>query len=311
LKVAFLGSPPFGATVFEALLASGRHQVVGLVAKPDKPRGRGMRVEPSAMVSAAEAHGVAVLQPEKARGDEFLAAVRAWRPEALLVASYGEILRQEVLDLAPRGAWNVHASLLPRWRGASPIQAAILAGDAETGVCVQKMVLALDEGDVVHELRVEIGARDTSGELLARLAILGGRAAVEALDLVAAGSPRLLPQDPARATYATKIKKEHGVVDWTKDAVEVDRLVRAFSPWPGARTTLAGSELGLLDCPPRALPHGADATPGAVAQTKDGLVVACGAGAVLLARVKPAGKGAMDGAAWARGARLEPGARCG
>ncbi|MEY2745130.1 MAG: hypothetical protein RL112_172, partial [Planctomycetota bacterium] len=230
---------------------------------------------------------------------------------ALLVASYGEILRQDVLDLAPRGAWNVHASLLPRWRGASPIQAAILAGDAETGVCVQKMVLALDEGDVVHELRVAIGPRETAGELLARLATLGGRAAVEALDLVASGAARPSPQDPARATYAAKIRKEHGLVDWTKGAAEIDRLVRAYAPWPGARTTLAGAELGLLDCPPRELPQGADATPGSVAPTKEGLVVACGSGAVLLARVKPAGKGAMDGAAWARGARLEPGARCG
>lgn len=311
MKVAFLGSPPFGATVFDALLASGRHEIVGLVTKPDKPRGRGMKVEPSAMVLAAMARGIPVLQPEKARGEEFLAALRAWGPEALLVASYGEILRQDVLDLAPRGAWNVHASLLPRWRGASPIQAAILAGDAETGVCVQKMVLALDEGDVLHELRVAIGPRETSGELLARLATLGGRAAVEGLDLVAAGAARPSPQDPARATYAAKIRKEHGLVDWTKGADEIDRLVRAYAPWPGARTTLAGAELGLLDCPPRELPQGADATPGSVAPTKDGLVVACGSGAVLLARVKPAGKGAMDGAAWARGARLEPGARCG
>lgn len=311
MKVAFLGSPPFGATVFEALLATARHEVVALVTRPDKPRGRGMKVEPSPMVVAARERGIAVLQPDRARGPEFLEALRALAPDALLVASYGEILRQDVLDLAPRGAWNVHASLLPRWRGASPIQAAILAGDAETGVCVQKMVLALDEGDVVHELRTEIGARETSGELLARLATLGGRAAVEALDLVAAGAPLLVPQDAARATYATKIRKEHGLVDWTKSAVEIDRLVRAYAPWPGARTTLAGAELGLLDCPPCELPQGADTAPGAVAQTKEGLVAACGAGAVRLARVKPAGKGAMDGAAWARGARLEAGARCG
>jgi methionyl-tRNA formyltransferase len=311
MKIAFLGSPPFGATVFDALLASGRHQVVGLVTKPDKPRGRGMKVEPSSMAAAARERGIPVLQPEKARGDEFLGALRAWGPDALLVASYGEILRQDVLDLAPRGAWNVHASLLPRWRGASPIQAAILAGDAETGVCVQRMVLALDEGDVVHELRTPIGPRETSGELLARLAVLGGQVALEAMDLVAGGNPRLVAQDAARTTYATKIRKEQGLVDWTKDALEVDRLVRAFSPWPGARTLLGGAELGLLDCPPCDLPSGADATPGAVAATKEGLVVACGEGAVRLARVKPSGKGPMDGAAWARGARLEPGARCG
>ncbi len=303
MKVAYLGSPPFGATVFEALLACPRHQVVGLVTKPDRPRGRGMKVEPSPMVLAAQARGIPVLQPERARGEEFLTVLAAWQPDVLLVASYGEILRQDVLDLAPLGAWNVHASLLPRWRGASPIQAAVLAGDAETGVCVQKMVLALDEGPLVHTVRTPIGVRETSGDLYTRLAVLGGDAAVATLDLLAGGHAVLQPQDATQATFATKIKKEHGLVDWTKSAQDIDRLVRAYTPWPGARAVIHEVELGVLEVEPCEQPAEAKAAPGTCTLTKAGPVVSCGTGALRLVRVKPAGKGAMDGAAWARGLR--------
>jgi methionyl-tRNA formyltransferase len=227
-----MGSPPFAGPVFDALLACPRHDVVALVTRPDKPRGRGMKVEESPLVRAARARGVAVLQPERARGAEFVASLTALEPDVAVVASFGEILKQDVLDVPRHGCLNVHASLLPRHRGASPIQAAILDGDAETGVAVQRMVLALDEGDVVVERHTPIGAHETAGELLARLALLGGEAAVDALDRIESGTARFTPQDPARATFATKIKKEHGLVDWAKSALEIERLVRAFTPWP-------------------------------------------------------------------------------
>lgn len=305
-----MGSPPFAGPVFDALLACPRHTVVALVTRPDKPRGRGMKVEESPLVSAARARGIPVMQPERARGAEFIASFRALEPDVALVASFGEILKQDVLDVPRHGCLNVHASLLPRHRGASPIQAAILDGDVETGVAVQRMVLALDEGDVVVEKRSTIGAHETAGELLARLALLGGEAAVDALDRIESGTARFTPQDPARATFATKIRKEHGLVEWSKSAVEIDRLVRAFTPWPGARTLSAGHELALLEVRVRT-DVATRGSPGEILATRPALLVACGAGVLELRALKPAGKGRMDAQAWLNGARVEVGGRLG
>lgn len=305
MRVVFLGSPPFAVPIFARLVASA-HTPVALVTQPDKPKGRGMKVEPSPLAQAAAARDVPVLQPATTKDPAFTAALRAFAPDVLLVASYGEILRRDVLELAPHGALNVHASLLPRWRGASPIQAALLAGDAETGVCVQRMVLALDEGDVVLERRTPIGAHENAGELLQRLALLGADAALEALDQLASGRARFTPQDPALATFARKIPKERGRIDWTRPAAELERHVRAFTPWPGARTALGGQDVTLIDV--REAPHAplAARAPGALTATKDGLWVACGAGALRILRLKPAGKGELDADAWLRGARLAP-----
>lgn len=305
-----MGSPPFAGPVFDALLECPRHPVVGLVTRPDRPRGRGRKIEPSPLISAATARGIAVLQPERARGEEFVAALRRLSPDVALVASFGEILKSDVLNVPRHGSLNVHASLLPRHRGASPIQAAILAGDAETGVTVQRMVLALDEGDVVVEMRTAIGEHETSGELLERLARLGGQAAVRALDAIERGTATFTPQDPARANYAPKIHKEHGIVDWTRSAVEIDRLVRAFTPWPGARTTFGSAELGLLDvCAHSGTVH--DSAPGTIVATRPVLSVACGRGVLEIRAMKPAGKGRMDAQAWLNGAHAEVGARFG
>jgi methionyl-tRNA formyltransferase len=310
VRVVFLGSPPFATPVFASLLASARHTAALLVTKPDKPQGRGRGVATSPLVELARAHSIPVAQPERARGPEFLARLHDARPDALLVASYGEILRQDVLDVAPRGAFNVHASLLPRHRGASPIQAAILAGDAETGVSVQRMVLALDEGDVVHEERTPIGAHENAGELLERLAALGAVAALRALEAIEDGTAVQRPQDADRATYAKRIRKDEGAIDWTPDAESVDRHVRARTPWPGARTTAGGAEITVLDARPRA-GHAHAARPGTVLESRAGLLVACGRGALEIRALKPAGKGRMDALAWLRGARLPFDARFG
>jgi methionyl-tRNA formyltransferase len=340
VRTVFLGSPPFAVPVFEALCADARTQVAALVTRPDKPRGRGMKVEESPLVRIAREHGVRehgvrehgvrehgvrepavrehgieVLQPERARDPAFLARLREIAPEVIVVASYGEILTQELLDLPPHGCLNVHASLLPRHRGASPIQAAILAGDAETGVSIQRMVLALDEGDVLLEERTPIGEHENAGELLARLARMGANATLRALEALASGTARFTPQDPAAATLARKIRKEHGVVAWTKSAAEIDRTVRAFTPWPGARTTAPnGAELVLLDARPRSDACAKalkSALPGTIVATSPELVVSCGEGLLEIHSVKPAGKAAMDASAWLRGARLEPGSRFG
>jgi len=308
MRVVFLGSPPFALPVFERLLGSA-HAPVALVTPPDKPRGRGMKVERSPLVERAQAEQLAILQPATTKDAAFVAALGNLAPDVLLVASYGEILRQELLSLAPQGALNVHASLLPRWRGASPIQAALLAGDTETGVSIQRMVLALDEGDVLLARRTPIAARENAGELLQRLAQLGGEAAVEALDQLAAGTARFTPQDPAQATYARKIPKERGRIDWSRSAVEIDRHVRAFTPWPGARTTLDGQDVVLLRVRPVAGRH--DAAPGTLFAERDTLQVATVDGLLAIERLKTSGKGELDAAAWLRGARLAAGARFG
>jgi methionyl-tRNA formyltransferase len=333
VRVVFMGSPPFAVPVLSALFAS-RHEIAAVATRPDRPRGRGRSVEPSPLVELARVHAARVLQPGSARDPAFVTELRTLAPDVVLVASYGEILKRDVLELAPHGALNVHASLLPRHRGASPIQAAILAGDAETGVTIQRMVAKLVEGDVLLALSTPIGAHENAGDLLERLARLGGEAAVRALDAIEAGSARFTPQDPGRATYAKKIEKHDGVVDWTKDAASVVRLVRAMTPWPGAHTQDAsGRELVLLDVratsanelaavsPDRA--NEASATlaananedaamsPGTLVVVEGAPFVVTGRGLVEIRALKPAGKARVDGAAWLRGARLQTGARLG
>lgn len=311
MRLLFLGSPPFAGPVLDALLAS-RHEVRGLVTRPDRPRGRGRKVEASPLAEAAAAGGIPVLQPESTRDDAVQAELRALDPEVLVVASYGEILREPMLQLAPHGALNVHASLLPRHRGASPIQAAILAGDTTTGVSVQRMVLALDEGDVLHEVETPIAPDETAGALFDRLAALGGRAIVEALDLLESGDAAFTPQDAARATYARKLDKRAGVVDWARPVDEVDRHRRAMHPWPGAVTTAPnGARLGITDARVAADAPATDAAPGTLVEVASRCLVACASGALELLEVKPAGKRAMPVADWLRGARCEAGERLG
>ena len=307
MRYVFLGSPPFAVPVLESLLESG-HEALALVTRPDRPRGRGREVVASELVQLARARGLEVIQPTSTKDPEFVAALRALEPDVLMVASYGEILRQELLDLAPHGALNVHGSLLPRWRGAAPIQRAIQAGDAETGVCVQRMVLALDEGDVLLERRTPIGAEETSGQLFERLALLGGEAAVAALDELESGRAVFTPQDPQAATHARKLTKEEGQLDWSRSAVELDRHVRGVTPWPGARAVAPdGGQLVVVAARPATLEH--QAAPGQLLETRKRCLVACGEGALELVTVKPAGKKAMEATAWLRGARLEQGER--
>jgi len=305
VRLIFFGSPPFAVPVFEQLLGSG-HSVLALVTQPDRPRGRGMKVTTSPLVESARARGLPFLQPESARDPAFVSELRALRAELLLVASYGEILKSELLELCPQGALNVHASLLPRHRGASPIQAAILAGDAETGVSVQRMVPRLDAGDVLLEERTPIGEHETAGELLARLALLGGQAALRALELLESGRAHFAPQDESRATLARKLTKEQGCIDWKLPARELERLVRALNPWPLARCSDGrGGEIAVLAA--RVVEGESGVEPGTLLAA--GARVACGANALELLRVKPAGKAEMGGADWLRGARLEPGAK--
>ncbi len=306
MRHIFLGSPPFGTPVLRHLIES-EHEVAAVVTPPDRPRGRGRSIQRSPLAQLAEGAGVPLVPEPQKDTSQFLSVLRRLQPEVLVVASYGVILREDLLSLAPHGALNVHASLLPRWRGASPIQRAIAAGDAETGVSVQRMVLALDAGDVLLDTGTPIGPHETSGELLARLAELGGEAIVCALDALESGSATFTPQDEASVTLAPKLTKEDGKLDWTRSAEELDRLVRALSPWPGTRTTLPGGKvLSVLEV----VPVAGEGPAGALLDLP-GLVVATGAGALSLQRVKPEGKAEMAASDFQNGAQLAPGTMLG
>ncbi len=282
--------------------APGQH-VAALITPPDRPSGRGRRLVRSPLAQMAEAEGIDVLQPDTTKDAQFLETLRDYQPDVLLVASYGELLRTPVLELAPHGALNVHGSLLPRWRGASPVQAAILAGDAETGVSIQRMVLALDAGDVLLEKRTPIGPEETAGELAGRLAVLGGEALVQALEQIEAGMATFTPQDEHHITECRKIRKDAGRMDFDQSAEPLARLVRAMNPWPGAFAFLPdGRRLVVLEA--RAVEGSGE--PGTTLDGP-GLRVACGQGALELRTVKPQGKGPMEGAAFLRGSRLPAG----
>ena len=307
MRFVFFGSPPFATPVLERLLAS-RHACLALVTVPDRPRGRGQKLEESPLVHLARARGVRVLQPEDVHADAFVAQLRALAPDVLLVASYGVIMKDVLLGLAPGGALNVHASLLPRHRGASPIQAAIQAGDPLTGVSLQRMVQRLDEGDVLVSQERAIGADETAGELLDALAPIGGDLAVRGLDLLESGRAAFTAQDAARATYARKLKKEHGRLDFARPAAELARQVRAQNPWPGARCLdPKGRELVVLRA--RAAAGIAGAQPGELIEAAPRVAIGCGEEALELVEVVPAGKRPMSAAEFLRGARFERGER--
>lgn len=307
MRVVFLGSPPFATPILERLIASP-HTPVAVVTAPERSRGRGRKSAASPVAELAESAGLPLLRPESARSPEFLAELAALEPDLCLVASYGELLTQDFLDLPPRGTLNVHGSLLPRHRGASPVQAALLAGDPVTGVAIQRVVLALDAGDVLLTRELEIGAQETAGELFERLSQLGAEAAVEALDRVAAGEDAYTPQDPAGVTVCRKLKKADGAIDWARSAAELERFARAMNPWPAARTRLPdGRGLSVL----RARLDESSGAPGEVLEAGASFRVACGEGALELIEVQVEGKRALPAADFLRGARLEVGARLG
>jgi methionyl-tRNA formyltransferase len=301
LRVVFAGTPAFAATALEALLAAG-HEVPLVLTQPDRPSGRGLRVTPSAVADTAQRHSIPVLKRDSLKGGDVLASLRAVDPDAMVVAAYGLILPPDVLAVARRGCLNIHASLLPRWRGAAPIQRALLAGDTETGICIMQMDAGLDTGPVLLEKRLPIGARDTSGTLTESLARLGAAAIAEALRSLDSLEPR--PQADSGATYAAKIAKREARIDWRQSHRTVDRQVRAFNPAPGAETRFNGDMLKIWDAEPVA----GRGNPGEVIEANAGRwVVACGDGALAIQRVQRPGGKPMSAAEFLRGARVERG----
>jgi methionyl-tRNA formyltransferase len=292
MRLVFLGTPEFAVPTVDALARAG-HEVLAVVAQPDRPAGRGQELKAPATKAWALARGIPVLQPEKVRDGTLAAALAGLRPDALVVTAYGRILGRDLLTLAPLGAINVHASLLPRWRGAAPIQWAVASGDVETGVTVMQMDEGLDTGDILLARPLAIGAEETAEALAPRLAALGGEAVVEALPLLAAGALVPVRQAAAEVTLAPILEKAHGRLDFTRPAAELACRVRGFTPWPGTFTSVAGKVLKVHRAAATGGGAGSD-RPG-VATVADGrLRVACGGGTVLeLLEVQPEGKKRM------------------
>jgi len=298
MRVAFAGTPPFAARALEAIAAAG-HDIPLVLTQPDRPAGRGLKLTPSAVSDAADRLGARVEKWPSLKAAETVELLRAAGADVLVVAAYGLILPRAVLEAFPRGCINIHASLLPRWRGAAPIQRAILAGDARTGVCIMQMDVGLDTGPVLLERSIPIEARDTTGTLTEKLAVLGGEAIVDALSRLDGLRPR--PQDDAHASYAAKVSKAEARIDWTRDAAQVERQVRAFNPAPGAEASLGDEAVKIWEAEAIAGTAGA---PGTVLQAEAGdLVVACGSGALRLVSLQRAGGRKMAAADFLRGSR--------
>jgi methionyl-tRNA formyltransferase len=288
MRIIFAGTPEFAVPTLNMLLASG-HEVCAVYSQPDRPAGRGRKLQPSPVKETALAAGIPVLQPDSLKTAEAVAQLAAFEPDLMVVVAYGMILPQAVLDVPKYGCLNVHASLLPRWRGAAPIQRALIAGDAETGVTIMRIVLKLDAGDMLHKEAVAIGAEDTAGDLHDKLAALGPIGLEKVLSQVEAGTVRAEPQDEALATYAAKLEKSEAALDWTKPAEELDRLVRGLNPWPVAQTLYRGEALRIWRAQP--IPGPAVAEPGKVNCTQRHLDVAAGKGWLRLLEVQlPGGK---------------------
>jgi methionyl-tRNA formyltransferase len=294
LRVVFAGTPPFAAQALEALVAAG-HRIPLVLTQPDRPAGRGMKLTPSAVSEAAQRLGLPLAKPATLKEAASVQALREVPHDVMVVAAYGLLLPQAVLDIPPRGCLNIHASLLPRWRGAAPIQRAILAGDTRTGISIMRMEAGLDTGPVVLVREMEMPARATTGSLTEDLAHLGAEAIVEALGRL--DELRDEPQDHAHATYAAKVTKPEARIDWSRSNVEIDRQVRAFNPAPGAEANVGGVALKIWSAEP--LPG--EGSPGAWIGTTGSPVVACGSGALRLVQVQRPGGRRLSAEELARG----------
>lgn len=301
-----MGTPAFAVPSLRALASATT--LVGIVSQPDRPRGRGLASQPSPVAAVAGALGAPLLRPASVRTPETFEALSQWKPDLLVVAAYGKILPPALLELPTLAPINVHASLLPRYRGAGPIAASILAGDTETGVTIMLMSEAMDAGDMLLQRTLAIGVDHTTETLTTALAELGATALLDALTALRRDGLTAEPQDLARVTYAPRLAKDDGRIEWQRDAAAIERMIRAFSPWPSAFTTLAGRTMKMLtaEVVRDATPRG---TPGTITIESGRFLVATGAGVLAITTLQPEGRKAMPASAFTAGARLGSDAR--
>jgi methionyl-tRNA formyltransferase len=300
MRIVFIGTGEIGVPTLQALLRSSEHKVAGVVTQPDKPVGRDQQIEPPPIKRALAGTNISILQPTRIKDRQAIEEMRALQPEAIVVMAYGQILPREALEIPRIACLNLHASLLPRWRGAAPIQAAIAAGDPETAITLMYMAEGLDAGDILLQRGIDILPTDTSGSLHNRLAQIAPDALLEALQMLAKGNAPRISQDNALATYAPKLTRDNGKIDWAEPAEIIERKIRAFNPWPAAFTEVATPEVrklkifsaGIVDL---------NGKPGEFLHREKELVIAAGKGALSLGEVQLEGKRRMDAAEFLRG----------
>jgi methionyl-tRNA formyltransferase len=303
LRIVFMGTPEFACPTLQTLVDRGE-RVVGVVTQPDRPKGRGQQLQPPPVKVLAERHGIPILQPLKLRVPEAIEEIRVMAPDLIVVVAFGQILPQSLLDIPPRGCINVHASLLPRYRGAAPLNWCIINGETETGVTTMLMNAGLDTGDMLVKRATPIGPDEDAASLHDRLAVLGAATLAETLDLLVAG--RLVPekQNDALTCYAPLLKKEHGRIDWAREPAAIRNLVRGLTPWPGAYSSLGGKLLKIS----RVACGVGSGTPGTLLRVgRDGIEVACRGGSVLIQELQLEGKRRMAAGEFLAGHPLEPG----
>lgn len=310
MRIVFMGTPEFAVPSLDALLASG-DQVVGIVTQPDRPKGRGQQLTPSPIKLIAQREQIPLLQPVKMKAPEFMEPLKAWQPDLIAVTAFGRILHPGILALPPMGCVNVHGSLLPKYRGAAPVQWAVINGDPETGITTMLMDEGMDTGAMLLQERMPILPDDTAGTLAPRLAALGGRLLVETIRQLKAGTLKPVPQNHSHATLAPLLKKEDGAIDWTMHAGVLAHRVRGLSPWPGAYTSLQGERWTVWKAVATA--NGESAAPGTIVRvTKSSLSVATGEGLLEITEIQPANSKRLTVAQYlaghsvAAGQRFEP-----
>jgi methionyl-tRNA formyltransferase len=309
MRIVFIGAGKISVLALQALLRSSEHKVTGVVTQPDKPVGRAQQIEATPIKRALAGSKVPILQPERIKDRQAIEEIRALQPDTIVVMAYGQILPREVLQIPRIACLNLHASLLPRWRGAAPIQAAIAAGDPETGITVMYMAEGLDTGDILLQRRTDILPTDTGGSLHDRLAQIAPETLLEALRMLAKGNALRIPQDNTLATYAPKLTRDDGKIDWAESAEIIERKIRAFNPWPGAFTEIAAPGVRKLKIFSAAIVD-LSGKPGEFLRSEKELIVAAGKNALSLNEVQPEGKRRMDAAAFLRGhASILPAAR--
>jgi methionyl-tRNA formyltransferase len=306
MRIVFMGTPDFAVGTLQALVESGKHEIAAVITQPDRPKGRGQKMLMTPVKEYALTQALPVYQPAKVKTPEFIAQLRELQPEIIVVAAFGQLLNQEILTLPPLGCVNVHASLLPKYRGAAPIHYAIMQGEKESGVTIMQMDIGMDTGAMLSKVTVTIGSEMTMGELHDELKVKGAELLVRTLDELAAGTVKPEAQNEAEATYARLLDRAMEKIDWTQPAAKIHDLVRGFNPAPGAFTRLPdGKSLKIWKT---ALAAGASASAGTVtAVTKKGFIVACGSGALEVLEVQPESKKRMEAKVFCNGRGVEPG----